>query len=154
MGNGQWTELHTQLQELMKREIETMRQLLANLHQEEMFIVRKEKTYWNQLMEERGNLIHQLADLRQNRLRTGESLGSNTALEEILPPDNENSWEILALRDQILALLDRMNLQTSRNEMLTQLAHHQEAVQPEVQKKGKISLATEPLDDYKCEDEQ
>jgi hypothetical protein len=158
MDNEKWTELHTKLQEVMKREIEMMRQLLANLHQEEMFIVRKDKTYWNQLMEERAALISQLSELREYRLSTTANLESmakisypNIPLEEVLPRNDENSWEILALRDQILALLDRMNLQSSRNEMLVQLELHQAHLEPLPEKKMKISIATLPPEEYKKE---
>lgn len=154
MVNEKWTELHTQLQSLMKKEIDMMRELLGNLHQEEMFIIRKDKTCWNQLMEERAHLISELSDLRQNRILTTENLESaafnahDAPLEDLLPPDNENSWELLALRDQMLSLLDRMNLQCSRNEMLAQLEKHQSALQPLPEKKAKISIATLPPEDY------
>ncbi len=150
----EWTPHHTELQNLMKKEIDTMRELLGNLRQEEMLIVQKERTYWPQRMAERGRLIHQLSHLRQNRISTTDTLESlthshaNVPLEELLPPDNENSWELLALRDQMFALLDRMNLQCSRNEMLTQLAHHQTAPQLQPEKKAKISIATLPPEDY------
>jgi hypothetical protein len=158
----EWTEHHTALQNLLKKEIDTMRELLGNLHQEEILIIQKEMAYWNQLMEERGHLIQQLSHLRQDRMYTTEILESmnhshaNVPLEELVPPDNENSWELLAMRDQILALLDRMNLQCSRNEMLTQLAHHQASCQnhpgPQPEKKAKISIATLPPEDYKERD--
>jgi flagellar biosynthesis/type III secretory pathway chaperone len=157
---SEWTQHHTDLQILLKKEIDTMRELLGNLHQEEMLIIQKEMAYWNQLMEERGHLIQQLSHLRQDRMYTTEILESmnhshpNVPLEELVPPDHENSWELLALRDQILALLDRMNLQCSRNEMLTQLAHHQAAPQQQHQpeKKAKISIATLPPEDYNHRD--
>jgi len=154
----EWTPHHTELQNLMKKEIDTMRELLGNLRQEEMLIIQKEMTYWPQLMEERGRLIHQLSHLRQNRISTTETLESlthshtNVPLEELLPPDNENSWELLTMRDQMFALLDRMNLQCSRNEMLTQLAHHQTAPQLQPEKKAKISIATLPPEDYNHRD--
>ena len=154
MSQGQWTELHTELQNLLKKEIDVMRELLGNLHQEEILIIQKEMSYWNQLMEERGRLIHKLSSLRETRLLTTETLESrshfghsNVSLEELLPPDNENSWELLALRDQMFALLDRMNLQCSRNEMLTQLARHQPTPQLQPEKKAKISIATLPPED-------
>jgi flagellar biosynthesis/type III secretory pathway chaperone len=155
---SKWTQYHTELQNLMKKEIDVMRELLGNLHQEEMLIIRKEMAYWNQLMEERGHLIQQLSHLRQNRIFTTETLESlnhshaNVPLEELLPPDNENSWELLALRDQIFALLDRMNLQCSRNEMLTQLARHEAVPQRLPEKKAKISIATLPPEDYNNRD--
>jgi len=157
---SEWTQHHTDLQNLLKKEIDTMRELLGNLHQEEMLIIQKEMAYWNQLMEERGHLIQQLSHLRQDRMYITEILESmnhshgNVPLEELVPPDHENSWELLALRDQILALLDRMNLQCSRNEMLTQLAHHQASPQQQQQpeKKAKISIATLPPEDYNNRD--
>jgi len=154
----EWTKHHTDLQNLMKKEIDTMRQLLSNLHQEEMLIVQKETSYLNQLMEERGHLIEQLSYLREDRIAaTGilEAINNsypNVPLEELLPLDNDNSCELLALRDQMLALLDRMNLQCSRNEMLTQLARHQAAPQPLPAKKAKISIATLPPEDYNNRD--
>jgi hypothetical protein len=145
----QWTNTHTQLQDLMKKEIEAMRKLLENLHQEEVFIVQKDRTYWSRMMEERTGLIADLSELRQSREATTEKLESmehshGASLEDLLPPDNENSWDLVSLRDQILALLDRISLQSSRNEMLT----HLEAYQPAPQKKTKISIATLPQDDY------
>src|ERR1700733_7405016 len=157
---SEWTQHHTDLQNLLKKEIDAMRELLGNLHQEEMLIIQKDMAYWNQLMEERGHLIQQLSHLRQDRMYTTEILEAmnhahaNVPLEELVPPDHENSWELLALRDQILALLDRMNLQCSRNEMLTQLAHHEAAPQQQRQpeKKAKISIATLPPEDYNHRD--
>ena len=138
----------------MKKEIDAMRELLGNLQHEEILMIRKEMSYWNQLMEARGRLIQQLSDLRQERNLTTsilESLNhaaSNAPLETLLPPDHENSWDLLMLRDQMFALLDRMNLQNSRNEMLTHLAQHQPVLQPLPEKKLKISIATLPPDDY------
>lgn len=161
MDNQQWTELHTELQTLLKKEIDTMRELLGNLRQEETLIVQKDLSYWNQLMEERGRLINSLSYLRENRISITESLESktnfsqsNVPLEDLLPTNNENSWELLALRDQMFALLDRMNLQCSRNEMLTQLARHQSAPQLQPEKKAKISIATLHPEDYKIGNDQ
>jgi hypothetical protein len=144
-----WTETHTELQNLMKQEIEAMRNLLGNMHQEEVFILQKNQHYVKELMEERLHLISTLSLIRQNREDATEKLASmvdlpHSNLEELLPPENENSWEIISLRDQIAALLDRINLQSSRNEMLV----HLEAYQPAPQKKKKISIATLPTDDY------
>ena len=65
--------------------------------------------------------------------------------------DDENRSETLSLRDQILALIDRMNLQSSRNEMLFELAKYREKYpahpQEQSEKKGKIFLATMAEDD-------
>lgn len=153
MGPIQWTEAHEHLQAVMKRELETMRQLLANMSLEEQFILRKEQRYWGPMMEERTQLIAQLSEIRQNRIVVIEQLESlthhtNAPLEELLPPQDTNSWEILSLRDQMMTLLDRMNLQSSRNEMLLHLAKAPAAPQLAPQKKAKTTLATLPPEGY------
>ncbi len=155
MENPQWTPTHSELHRVMQREIETLRELLANLCQEEILILRKETAYWQKLMEERRALIEQLSGLRQTRFSAIKSLEenilqTNIPLEKLLPLNNASSWEILSLRDQILTLSDRMSLQSSRNEMLTQLAHYQR--EPKPGEKRKISIATETLEDYNEDD--
>lgn len=157
MDSIEWTETHDNLQETMKRELETMRQLLDNINLEEQFILKKEKKYWDSMMEERSSLIHQLSEIRKSRFLIIEKLGTithheNGALEELLPAQHTNSWEVLSIRDQMATLLDRMNLQTSRNEMLLHLAKAP-ALAPLSQSKKKISIATLPSDDYKEKDE-
>lgn len=149
MGSIQWTETHEHLQTVMKRELETMRQLLANISLEEQFILRKEEKYWSSMMEERSSLIEQLSKIRQNKLGVIERLETLTQqtdapLEELLPTQDMNSWEILFLRDQMMTLLDRMNLQTSRNEMLLHLAKAPLGPQQAPQKKAKTTVATLP----------
>lgn len=153
----EWTKTHDYLQQVMKRELETMRQLLDNMNLEEQFILRKEKKYWSSMMEERTHLIEELSSIRQDRLVVTEKLEkltdhSHAPLEELLPEQDTNSWEVLSLRDQMVTLLDRMNLQTSRNEMLLQLAQAPALAQAPQQKK-KISIATLPPDGYKERDE-
>lgn len=144
-----WTETHIELQNLMKKEIEAMRRLLGNLHQEEVFILQKNPSLIKDLLEERIRLISDLSLIRQRRESTIEKLSDTTCLplsnlEELLPTENENSWEMVILRDQILSLLDHIHLQKSRNEMLI----HLEAYQPAAKKKKKISIATLSPDDY------
>lgn len=151
----EWTETHNYLQLVMKRELETMRQLLDNMNLEEQFILKKEKKYWRSMLEERTNLIKELEKIRQDRRIAMEKLEmltrrSNVPLEELLPSQDTNSWEVLSLRDQMVTLLERMNLQTSRNEML---AHLVQTPQLAPQSKKKISIATLPEDGYKERDE-
>jgi hypothetical protein len=151
----EWTKTHDFLQQVMKRELETMRQLLDNMNLEEQFILRKEKKYWSSMMEERNHLIEDLNAIRQNRIIVTKKLEMqaqqwDAPLEQLLPSEDTNTWEILSLRDQMVTLLDRMNLQTSRNEMLVYLA--QVPAQAPQQKK-KISIATLPPEGYKERDE-
>ena len=105
------------------------------------------------MMEERAHLVDQLNEIRNSKLVILQKLGSyiessNASLEELLPVEHTNSWEVLSLRDQMVTLLERMNLQTSRNEMLMQLERI-----PAPQVKKKISIATLPSEDYKEKDE-
>ncbi len=148
-----WTETHDYLQLVMKRELETMRQLLDNLHLEEQFILKGEKKYWFSMMEERSYLKKQLQTLNQDKdyvTKKLESLTeqSNVTLESLLPTQDTNSWEILSMRDQMHTLLERMNLQKSRNEMLVNLIPQQAP-----KEKKKIGIATLSEEEYKQGDE-
>ncbi|MBS0615188.1 MAG: hypothetical protein JSR58_01380 [Verrucomicrobia bacterium] len=149
-----WNETHLQLQDAMKKEIETMREILGNMKEEEHFLIHKDKAAWNYTIEARNQLFQRLTETQRHAQRLATSLQEMVlphstkeirSLEEILPRDDENRPETLSLRDQILALIDRMNLQSSRNEMLFELAKYREkypSTLPETEKKGKISLAT------------
>jgi hypothetical protein len=152
-----WNETHLQLQDAMKKEIETMREILGNMKEEEHFLVHKDKTAWHYTIEERTQLLNRLTEVQKQEHKLAISLQQMVlphndnelhSLEEILPRDDENRSETLSLRDQILALIDRMNLQSSRNEMLFELAKYREKYpthpQEQSEKKGKISLATMP----------
>lgn len=154
-----WTETHTQLQQSMKKEIEAMREILANMHQEELSLLLNDRKTWAQVMEERAALIARLSNLRNSRLQATEKLEElafpqgkpvEILLEQILPPEDATTCETLFLRDQMMALVDRMNLQSNRNELLSNLPENQQhPSQAEVQptskpKKGKISIATLP----------
>ncbi len=153
MINKKWKKNHDLLQQVMKKEMEVMRQLLASLYQEEAFILRGEATiYFPSLMEERNKLIAQLRTTRQKiealiaTLVTPQTPFSS--LEELLPPDSENRWEILTLRDQIATFLDRISLQKSRNEFLSQLTKHQKGLPSRSKKKSTISVVTLPPKNY------
>ncbi len=155
-----WNETHLQLQDAMKKEIETMREILGKMKEEEHFLVHKDKAAWHYTIEERNQLLSRLTEVQKQEQKLASSLQQMILpqsgrelhpLEEILPRDDENRSETLSLRDQILALIDRMNLQSSRNEMLLELAKYREKypVHPQEQpeKKGKIFLATMPEDE-------
>jgi len=148
----QWTETHTYLQAVMKKELETMQKLLANVSLEEQFILQKENRYWDSLMGERARLKEDLGKIHQDRLSVIEKIEFLTSnphvdLEALLPPQDLNSWEILSLRDQMLTLQDRISLQSSRNEMLLHVLET-----PLPQQKTKITLETLTREDYKDRD--
>jgi hypothetical protein len=146
----EWTETHDYLELVMKRELETMRRLLENMHLEEQFLMQKQKKHWSAMMQERELLMQQLKAIRQDKGSTTQKLRLlfrmvEASLQELLPPDHGSSFEILSLQDQMITLTDRISLQTSRNEMLKSLV---QAHIKEVPKK-KIAVATLPLEEYK-----
>jgi hypothetical protein len=140
-----WNEAHAQLQQSMKREIETMREILANMHEEEMSLIRKDKHSWSLVMQKRTQLLAQLNDVRKVRLEATQKLESiaGDSLEKSLPATDENSCETLFLRDQMLALIDRLNLQNSCNEALFYIFNANLQPVP-VPAKAKTSIATIP----------
>jgi hypothetical protein len=145
-------ERHNDLRRMMEMEIETMREILANMHQEEVSLVQKDKTAWSHVIQERSNLMEKLGDLREKRLSTTEDLKKiffpqgNTetiTFEEIIPCQGEESCDLLILRDQITALIDRLHLQHSRNEALFYLSNAELETSP-APKKQKNRIATLP----------
>jgi flagellar biosynthesis/type III secretory pathway chaperone len=128
-----WSETHGELKTSMQKEIDVMREILANMHQEEMSIVRHDKLAWDQIMRDRFLMIQRLSIFRTARMEATQKLetlasldhqGKKVTIEQILPPSNEDSCEILLLLDQILALTVRMNRQNSRNETLFEQSQH------------------------------
>jgi hypothetical protein len=122
-----WNEMHDQLRIALQKEIHLMREILANLHQEELSLLLNDKGSWAQLMEERSQMIYRLSNLRIARMNATEKLQIITSekgekkdfsLEHLLPIDDENSCEVLSLRDQLMALTEKMNFQNSLNQNL------------------------------------
>lgn len=150
MESVKWTETHDYLHLVMKRELETIRQLLDNMNLEEQFILKKQKKYWSTMLEERSHLKMQLEAISQDKIYTTKKLEkltcrSNALLEELLPAQDTNSWEILSLRDQTETLLERIKEQTNRNEMLVNIV----AVRKSSRPKNKITVATLTPEGYK-----
>ncbi len=122
-----WNETHNSLMVTMQNEVALTRNLLANLHQEELSLLMHDRHSWNQVLEERATILKRLAPCRQARMEAIKKLSGERvehlkepALEELLPLHDENSCEVLLLRDQIMALTDRMNRQSNRNQLLFQ----------------------------------
>lgn len=119
-------DIHEELKRSMQKEITLMRDLLANLHQEELSLLMHDRTSWNQLMEERAKIVQNLGPCRSARHEATQKLIDHLSkgnkkmlsLEELLPSQNESSCEILSLRDQLMALTERMNGQNCRNQTL------------------------------------
>lgn len=130
----EWDRAHDILKSTLQKEVHLMREILANMHEEELSLLLNDKGSWNQVMQHRFGLIERLSTLRIERMEATQRIedlaqpDSNTkrplSLEEILPVDEVISCEILSLRDQVLALIERMNKQNSRNEHLFKYAEY------------------------------
>jgi len=142
-----WNKTHSHLQMLMKEEISSMREILANMHQEELILMINDRACLVQIMHERSQLLGNLKDLRLERLNTTEKLkklaqidNEGASLETILALDSVYACETFSLRDQMLALVERMNLQHSRNTLLADYPPHRWNVMGQFNK-GQVAVA-------------
>lgn len=116
-----WEATHEALNLALKKEIEIMREVLANLHQEELSLLESDALQWQKVMQDRSNFVMQLHNLRLERMTTTETLTKLAVIlgkEEILPTNEASSCEVLTQLDQLTALLERTNLQNCRNDAL------------------------------------
>ena len=157
-------DLHEQLRRSMEKEIRMMREILANMHQEELTLTMKDRATWNKVLEERSQMILRLSALRIERIEATEKLEKFAAqanpekklpLDQLLPPADADSFELLSMRDQLMALIERMNSQNSLNEQLyiqiehpldlsSPLSYRQTPQNQAAPQKKKASLATYP----------
>ncbi len=160
MDMQKWTKLHEKLQISMKQEIGAMREMLANMHQEELSLISQDKNSWTKIMQERSILLERLCELRSMRLITtkelksmadGQSSRAPASLESLFSPEDLNSCEIFSMRDQLMALMERMNQQNVRNQNLEGQRYHSTELDgpasslPSKNRKLKAILATYPL---------
>jgi hypothetical protein len=146
----EWNMLHEQLKEALQKEVHIMRELLANMHQEELSLLLNDQGSLNELLEQRSRIIERLSTLRLSRIAATEKIEKiiskeNTpTTERILPPDEDTSTEILSLRDQLMALTEQMNRQQSQNQYLTEHPDHTRIAPRESPQraKRKASVAT------------
>lgn len=122
-----WNEAQDKLKSSLQMEVHIMREILANMHQEELSLMLHDKSGWNKVMEERAQMVQRLGGLRTNRMQATQELQSlagskkkneEPTLEKLLATDEASSCEILSLCDQLTALTERMNTQNSRNQNL------------------------------------
>src|SRR4029078_7708234 len=112
--NEEWNNLHDVLKETLKKEVSMMRELLANMHQEEVSLLLNDQGTVHELLHERCLIVERLGSLRTTRLEATnkiEKIASNESpptLREMFPLEEETSTEILSLRDQLMALTEQM----------------------------------------------
>jgi hypothetical protein len=154
--------IHEELKNAMQKEVLLMREILANMNQEEVSLILNDRGSWNSVMQQRYHLIERLSVLRSTRTKATNKLNSvigkqhnvsQVPLEQILPLGDVGSCEILSLSDQIVSLTDRMNRQNRRNQTLScqiehqlsiprELRHQQPQLQAQNRPKQKNAVAT------------
>jgi flagellar biosynthesis/type III secretory pathway chaperone len=148
--DNEWNNLHNDLKEVLQKEVNIMRELLANMHQEEVSLLLNDQGSLHELLQQRSVIVDRLSFLRSNRIATTTKLeqfvskDSTPAPECILPFEDEMSTEIFSLRDQLMALTEQMNRQQSQNKYLTEHPEHirASAAQNAPRAKRKASVAT------------
>lgn len=152
MKEEQWHTLHTHLRDDLQKEVHLTRELLSNMHQEEISLMLNDGGSLHLLQEQQHYLFERLSAVRQHRQEVMVEIekmvpGQNApSLDQILPPTEVISTEILSLRDQLMALTERMNRQHTQNQRVTATgssyvrAHF--APMNESRAKRKVSVAT------------
>lgn len=146
-----WQALHVSLRDDLQREIYLTRELLSNMHQEEVSLMLHDAGSLHQILQQRSEMLEKLSAIRLHRQETTDKIEKiasvnhkHPSLEEILPPNDEMSTEILSLTDQLMALTEKIHRQHTQNQHLTEHPDHYPALQPspEPRAKRKASLAT------------
>jgi hypothetical protein len=151
--NEHWEALHTTLKEALQKEVHLMRELLSNLHQEELSLMFHDDGSLNHILQQRSQIVDRLSTLRLHRIKTTEEIEKMVSsspqapsVDQLLPPHEDSSSEILSLRDQLMSLTERMNKQNSLNVHLAE--HPERFIPPRLQaeekarEKRKASIAT------------
>lgn len=124
---GPWGPAYEQLKDSLQKEVALMREMLANFHQEEFSLLMNEKEKWATVMEERSDMVVTLANLRRARIEATKILQDlakdklkkpQISYKELFAQEDIVGGEILSLLDQILALVQKLNLQNCRNDFL------------------------------------
>lgn len=148
-----WVSLHDTLRNDLEKEVLLTRELLSNLHQEEISLMLHDAGSLNLVLQQRSHLLEKLSSLRLRRLETTEKIEKiasidhkHPTIDEILPPQEGISTEILSLSDQLMALNQKMQRQSTQNQRLSEHPEHFTRPplepSPESRPKRKASVAT------------
>jgi len=147
-----WSLAHDELRVAMQKELAILRELLSNLFQEEFFLNQGAAQGIRQILQDRSELRKALETTRKERLlvTTGlkkslkvQSKGKKLELCFLLPDEDENSSEILSLREQKRTLLYKLHDQKMRNSHLSREGKILPKTQS-AQRKKKSAVATYP----------
>lgn len=120
------SKLREDVSEYMKTEITVMREVLANMYQEELALIMLDKSSLHQTLQERFPLIQRLSFLRTERMAVTEAIkhislspSQQEHSTSIFPVMEDLGCEIDYLSEQMLALIKSMNFQNTKNDTLT-----------------------------------
>lgn len=118
---------------LMQKEIALMREVLSNMHQEETLLRMNDQFSVGQILTERSQIIQLLSPLREERVNACKNAGKFIS----------ENFEIISMRDQLMTLMERINLQNVINERLYHTVRSGSMPKmEEAPKKKKSSIAT------------
>jgi flagellar biosynthesis/type III secretory pathway chaperone len=143
-----WQELHNALRDDLQKEVHLTRELLSNMHQEEVSLMLHDAGSLNALLQQRSHLMEKLSSLRTHRREMTEQIekiAGAATLDKILPPNEEITMEILSLSDQLMALTEKISRQSTQNQYVAAHGDHYSYPQPlpaEARPKRKAAVAT------------
>lgn len=113
---------------LMNREVMLSREILANMHGEERALLSEDDGALEVVLHERSAPLQELMEIREERLDAELALeqqwGSDVDLKQTslnINYQDIESFEVLILRDQLVALIEKMNMQQHSNYYLSYL---------------------------------
>lgn len=148
MESEEWNVLHNNLRDGLQNEIRLTRELLSNMHQEEVSLILRDTGSVNQILQMRSEMLEKLSHLRLQREKTTEKIAkiAGDPTEIMRSSIEEICSEILCLSDQLVALTERMNRQQTQNIYLTEHGsnyyHPQTQAASDSRPKRKASVAT------------
>lgn len=117
-------KIFDRLKRFMTKEIAMMREILANMHEEELSLLTSDQPGFEKAMQARSDMVIELRSVRSDRnlaIRELESQAQSRLNRKQLTHDDllpvEES-EVRSLLDQLIALVDRLNFQNARNDHL------------------------------------
>lgn len=120
-----WNAMHEKLKESMKKEITTLREILANMHQEKELLILNDSANLEKILNERSDMLCRLDTLQSERLKAIKHLSEaahldSLSLEQLLPLEEEESCETLLLQEQLTSLKEKIEEQSHENSFLKQ----------------------------------
>jgi hypothetical protein len=134
----EWENIQEVLQLSLKQEIVAMREMLSNMHQEELSLLAKDRKAWTLVMMQRANLLARLSEVRTERLAATQRLES--IKKRLSPSFKDENCEIISMRDQLTALVEKMNQQNLRIQSLEDHDGRVSSIYPPIDQKTQTTV--------------